>query len=482
MSWRTLAYIIGAVVAASGVAMLPAAGVSLIYQEWGQAGALAVSSGLTMGVGLVAWRGFGRQSQLTTREGFASVGLSWIAITLAGTLPYIITGTFDGITNAFFESSAGFTTTGASVVPEPELLSHGILFWRATTQWIGGMGIIVLSIAILPLLGVGGVELARAESPGPRPDRLTPRFKETAKRLWFIYVAFTAAEAIMLWIGDMTLFEAVAHSFTTLSTGGFSTSSSSLGGFSAYAQWVVLVFMIVAGTSFALHYRGLRRPVEYVRDAELKLYVMAMAAAALVITIGIWGGPVARTIRDGLFTAVSLVTTTGYGTADFGIWPGALQIMVVGLMFIGGMAGSTAGSMKVYRIGVLTRASVADVHRVIHPRGVFITRLGKKKIPDEIVQSVQAFFLFYMFIFMTGTFVLGIFSSAIGPDLDLVSAASAVASAIGNIGPGLGSLGPTETYLSVTAFGKWLLGSIMIVGRLEIFPIVLLFSRELWRA
>ncbi len=280
----------------------------------------------------------------------------------------------------------------------------------------------------------------------------------------------------------MNLFEAVAHSFTTLSTGGFSTSSSSLGGFSAYAQWVVLVFMILAGVSFALHYRGLRRPVEYFRDAELKLYVTAIAAAAVVITIGIWGGPVARIVRDGLFTAVSLVTTTGYATADFGVWPGALQIMIVGLMFIGGMAGSTAGSMKVYRIGVLTRASVADVHRVIHPRGVFITRLGKKKIPDEIVQSVQAFFLFYMFIFMTGTFVLGIFSSAIGPDLDLVSAASAVASAIGNIGPGLGSLGPTETYLSVTALGKWLLGSIMIVGRLEIFPIILLFSRELWRS
>ena len=481
MSWRTLAYIIGAVVAASGAAMLPAVGVSLIYQEWGQASAIAISSGITMGIGLVAWRGFGRQSQLTTREGFATVGLSWIAIILAGTLPYIITGTLDGITNAFFESSAGFTTTGASVVPEPALLSHGILFWRATTQWIGGMGIIVLSIAILPLLGVGGVELARAESPGPRPDRLTPRFKETAKRLWFIYVIFTAAETLLLWIGDMNLFEAVAHSFTTLSTGGFSTSADSVGGFSAYAQWVVLVFMLLAGVSFALHYRGLRRPIEYVRDAELKLYGAVILGASIVATVGIWGGSVGGTIRDGIFTSVSIITTTGFGTTDFGLWPGALQIMVVGLMFVGGMAGSTAGSVKVYRIGVLTRASVADVHRVIHPRGVFITRLGKNTIPDEIVQSVQAFFLFYMFIFMTGTFVLGIFSSAIGPDLDLVSAASAVASAIGNIGPGLGALGPSETYVSVTALGKWLLGSIMIVGRLEIFPIILLFSRELWR-
>ncbi len=482
MSWRTLTYVIGAVVAASGLAMLPSAGVSLIYQEWGQAAAIAIASGLTMGIGLAAWRGYGRQGQLTTREGFATVGLSWIAMTLAGTLPYILSGTFDGITNSFFESSAGFTTTGASVIPDPALLSHGILLWRATTQWIGGMGIIVLSIAILPLLGVGGVELARAESPGPRPDRLTPRFKETAKRLWFIYVAFTAVEALLLWAGDMTLFEAVAHSFTTLSTGGFSTSSSSLGGFSAYAQWIVLMFMLLAGVSFALHYRGLRRPIEYVRDAELKLYGAVILGASVVATIGIWGGPVGGAIRDGIFTTVSLVTTSGFATADFGLWPGALQIMIVGLMFIGGMAGSTAGAVKTYRIGVLTRASVADLRRVIHPRGVFVTRLGKKKVPDEIVQSVQAFFLFYMFIFMTGTFILGVFSSAIGPDLDLVSAASAVASSLGNIGPALGSLGPTETYLSVTALGKWLLASLMIVGRLEIFPILLLFSRELWRS
>jgi trk system potassium uptake protein TrkH len=280
----------------------------------------------------------------------------------------------------------------------------------------------------------------------------------------------------------MTLFEAVAHSFTTLSTGGFSTSASSMGGFSAYAQWIVLMFMLLAGVSFALHYRGLRRPIEYVRDAELKIYGAVILGASVVATIGIWGGPVGGAIRDGIFTTVSMVTTSGFATADFGLWPGALQIMIVGLMFVGGMAGSTAGAVKTYRIGVLTRASVTDLRRVIHPRGVFVTRLGKKKVPDDIVQSVQAFFLFYMFIFMTGTFILGVFSSAIGPDLDLVSAASAVASSLGNIGPALGSLGPTETYLSVTALGKWLLAFLMIVGRLEIFPILLLFSRELWRS
>ncbi|NNJ47803.1 MAG: TrkH family potassium uptake protein, partial [Acidimicrobiia bacterium] len=232
MSYRTLQYILGAVVAAIGVAMIPAAIVAGIYQEWADMVEILVAALVTILIGGVAWK-YGRQAQLTTREGFAIVGLAWIAVVLFGTLPYIATSTLDGITNAIFESAAGFTTTGASVIAEPESIGHGVVFWRATSQWLGGMGIIVLSIAILPLLGVGGVELARAESPGPRPDRLTPRFKETAKRLWFIYVAFTAVEALLLWVGDMSLFEAIAHSFTTLSTGGFSTTSESLGGFSA---------------------------------------------------------------------------------------------------------------------------------------------------------------------------------------------------------------------------------------------------------
>ena len=480
MKFRTLQYVLGAVVAAAGLAMIPSAVVAGIYREWNEMGGLLLASLITVVVGGLAWR-FGKQDQLTTREGFAIVGLAWIAVVLFGTLPYIMTSTLDGITNAFFESAAGFTTTGSSVIAEPESIGRGILFWRSTSQWLGGMGIIVLSVAVLPLLGVGGVELARAESPGPRPDRLTPRFRETAKRLWLIYVAFTGIEALLLWIGDMTLYEAISHSFTTLSTGGFSTSSESLGGFSAYAQWVVIVFMLLAGTSFALHYRGLRSPLEYARDAELRIYLMIIAAASLVTVVGIWGGGVGRTVRDAIFQVLALVTTTGYATTDFNLWPGALVIMVVGLMFVGGMAGSTAGSVKTYRIGVLTRASLADIRKVIHPRGVFPVRLGGHKVPGHIVNSVQAFFLFYMFIFMTGTFVFGVFSSAIGPDLDFVSAASAVASSLGNVGPALGDLGPSQTYIEVTALGKWLLAGLMITGRLEIFPVVLLFTRELWR-
>ena len=481
MSLRHLIYIVGAVVEAIGAAMLSAAAVALIYQEWGDSLGIAISALVVMSVGELARRFTSNPGVLSTHEGFAAVGLSWFALSVVGTLPFLITGEIKGITDAFFETAAGFTTTGSSIVADPGSLSHGILWWRALTQWLGGMGIIVLSVAILPLLGVGGVQLARAESPGPTPDRLTPRFRETAKRLWLVYVALTTAEAMLLWIGDMSLFDALAHSLTTMSTGGFGTDAASLGGFSTYAQWVVIAFMLMAGVSFALHYRALRRPVEYLRNAEFRLYGGIVIGAAVFFAIGIWGDGIAGTIRDAVFTAVSLVTTTGFATADFGQWASGLQIAAVGLMFVGGMAGSTAGSVKTYRIGVLTSASRSDLRRLIHPKGVFVARLGREAVPNPIVRSVQSFFLFYMFLFMTGTVLFAVIESVAGAGFDLTTSASAVASALGNIGPGLSEVGPTSNYVAVPAAGKWLLSFLMIVGRLEIFPVLLLFTRELWR-
>jgi trk system potassium uptake protein TrkH len=481
MHLRRLVYIVGAVVAAIGVSMLAAVVVALIYGETSDAGWIALAALITVAAGVVAWRLMGRKGELTAREGFAAVGLSWFAIAAFGSLPYLLTGSIDGPTNAFFETAAGFTTTGSSILPDPAVLGKGMLLWRALTQWLGGMGIIVLSVAILPLLGVGGVQLARAESPGPHPDRLTPRFRETARRLWWVYVGITALEVVLLTAGDMSLFEGIAHAFTTMSTGGFGTDARSLGAFTAYSQWVVIAFMILAGTSFALHFRGLQNPREYGRHPEFRLYVMILAGATLFFVIGEWGGEVAGTVRDSLFTAVSLVTTTGYATADFGAWVSGLQIAAVGLMFVGGMAGSTAGAIKTYRIGVLTSAGRADLRRVIHPRGVFVARLGSEPVPDAIVESVQSFFVFYMMLFMTGTVAMGVIESSLGAGLDLVTSASAVASALGNIGPGLGDVGPSANYLAVPAAGKWLLSFLMIVGRLEIFPVLLLFTRELWR-
>ena len=481
MSWRHLLHVVGAVVAAVGVSMLSAVVVSLVYREWSDAALITAAAATTVVVGLALWKGFDRPGELTTRESFATVGLAWTAMCLVGTLPYLFTGSITNVTDAMFETTAGFTTTGASIIPDPALLPHGIQFWRSLTQWIGGMGIIVLSVAILPLLGMGAVQLARAESPGPTPDRLTPRFQETAKRLWLVYLIFTVVELILLWIGDMTLFEALNHSLTTLSTGGYSTNSGSLGAFSAYSQWIVIVFMVIAGASFSLHYRAAQDPRRYWKNPELRLYLGIMAAAAVIITVGTWGEAVADVIRDAVFTSVSIITTTGYATADFGMWTPALQIMIVGMMFIGGMAGSTSGSVKVYRLEVLYEASRMDVRRLIHPRGVFVTRVGRSPVPDMIVEAIQTFFLLYMFAFMTGTFLLAIIGSMGDPQLDPITTVSAVASSIGNVGPGLGLVGPTETYQVVPALGKWLLAALMIVGRLEILPILILFNQELWR-
>ena len=481
MSWRHLLHVVGAVVGAIGASMLLSALVSAIYQEWSTALWIVAASVVTTAIGLVLWRFFDQPGELSTREGFAAVALAWIAIGLVGALPYLFTGSVTNVTDAVFETVGGFSTTGSSVIPDPGALPHGIQFWRSFTQWMGGMGIIVLSIAILPLLGMGAVQLARAESPGPTPDRLTPRFKETAKRLWIVYVALTVIEMILLWFGDMTFFEAVNHAFTTMSTGGYSTNAGSLAAFSNYSQWIVIVFMVLAGTSFAVHFRALRKPAVYWKTTEVRAYLGVTAVAAIVMIIGTWGGSVHDTIRDAIFTSASMITTIGYGTADFGLWKPALQIMIVGLMFVGGMAGSTAGSVKIYRHEVLYEASRVDIRRLIHPRGIFVARIGKNPLKDDLVEAVQTFFLLYMFAFMTGSFALAVIASIWGPNMDIVSTVSAVASSLGNVGPGLGSVGPTGNYLEVPMLGKWLLASLMIVGRLEILPILILFNRESWR-
>lgn len=461
--------------------MLTAAVVGLFYGETGEAGRIAFAAVTVVVLADLGRRYASVKGELSTREGFAAVGLSWIAMTFIGTIPFLVTGTLDGVTNAFFETASGFTTTGASVVADPASLPFSILWWRALTQWMGGMGIIVLSIAILPLLGTGGVQLAKAESPGPAPDRLTPRFRETAKRLWLVYVGFTVVEAILLTFSDMSVFDAITHSFTTMSTGGFGTKAASLGAFNPYAQWIAVTFMVIAGASFALHFRGLRRPSEYTRHAEFRLYMIILAGGAAFMAIGLLSAGVGEALRTGVFTAVSLITTTGFANSDFGAWSSALQIAAVGFMFLGGMAGSTAGGVKTYRLGVLTNAGRADLRRIIHPLGVFKARLGRRAIDDDIVHSVQTFFLFYMLVFMSGTLLMGIIESRLAIGQDLVTSASAVASALGNIGPGLGDVGPASNYMAIPADGKWLLSTLMIIGRLEIFPIILLFTRELWR-
>jgi trk system potassium uptake protein TrkH len=479
---KTVAFVLGSVLLFVGVAMTVAALISAGYSEYETAFWIAVSAGITTLVGFVTRRTVPRPETITVKQGFATVGLAWFVFSIFGALPYLLTGAIPSITDAVFETASGFTTTGASILPDPRLLPHGISFWRGLTQWLGGMGVIVLGVAILPLLGTGGMQLARAESPGPTTDRLTPRFQETAKRLWVVYLAFTLIQIALLAMGDMNGFQAVIHSMTTMSTGGFGTEPDSISGFSAYTQWVITLFMFAAGISFALHFRAWNKPLGYLRNAEFKLYAFITVLAVIIVTGGLLTDlGTTNAIRHGAFNTVSIITTTGFASADFATWRPALLIMLVGLMFLGGMAGSTAGGIKTFRIGVLSKAAYADLRRLVHPRGVFITHFGKQRIPEPVIEAVQSFFLFYMFMFMTATFGLAFIDANLAEGLDLVTATSAVASALGNIGPGLGEVGPAANYANLPALAKWLLASLMIVGRLEIFPVLVLFTRDLWR-
>ncbi len=455
--------------------------VACLYGEWRDAAMLGLAALVTLAAGLVMWWLFRRSTDLSVTQAFGGVGLTWFTMAAAGMLPFLFTSSIPSPTDAFFESASGFTATGSSVVNDPAMLGHGVLFWRAMTHWLGGMGVIVLAVAVLPIIGVGAANLAKAEAPGPIPERVTPRFRETAKRLWIIYVALTGLQIVLLAAGEMDLFDSFAHSFATISGGGFSTRAESMGAFSSYSQWVAIVFMVAGGTSFALHYRGLRRPSQYLRNPEFRLYMLVLLASSAAIALATRGGSISGTVRDAVFTATSILTTTGFVTADFGAWLPAVQLIILGLMFVGAMAGSTSGSIKVFRLAALSSVMRAHLRKLLHPRGVFVPRSGGVPLGDEVVRSVLVFTVLYLFAFMTGTVLLGLIATAGGLDMGIVSSASAVAASLGNIGPGLEAVGPTQNFSAVPGLGKWLLSGLMILGRLEILPILLIFTREFWR-
>lgn len=474
-----LVAVASAVIAAAGAATIPAIIAGVIYAEWGDTVALLISGLIAAVIGLLGNRFVKTEIGFTSREGFAAVALSWMVLILFGTLPYLIAGTFARPIDALFETSAGFTTTGATVLSDPGTLSHAMLLWRATTQWFGGMGIIVLSIAVLPMLGAGGVELARAEAPGPEPDRMTPRFRDTAERLWWLYVGLTLVVMVLLAVGDMSLFQAVAHSFTTMPTGGFGTEATSIGGFSAYTQWVIIAFMLIASVSFALHFRALSRPRAYLESRELLGFIAIIGVAIVVVALGSWsfGSGVESRIRDAVFTAVTMVTGTGYATVDWAVWgPGVVLALLV-FMFLGGMAGSTAGAVKTYRLGILFKTIGSSIKRIIYPRIVSVQRFEGRAVEPRLVHGVVAFFVLYVGFFVGGAVLLGFLE----PGLDLTTIGSASASAIGNIGPALGELGPTSNYAGLGTDSKLVLSFLMVVGRLEIYPVVILLTHRWWR-
>ncbi len=432
-------------------------------------------------IGLVLWLLNRRldQNSIGKREGYIIVSLAWIIISLFGAIPFVLSGTTSNYTDAFFETMSGFTTTGSSIFTDIEGLPKGILFWRSMTHWIGGMGIIVLSLAILPILGIGGMQLFVAEVPGITPDKIHPRITQTAKRLWLIYVLFTLLQTVLLMFGGMNLFDSLCHAFGTMATGGFSTKNNSAAGFSPYIQYILIIFMFLAGVNFSLHYFALKGKFQKIlHNEELRLYVLILIISSLLITIALiimQGTPIEKAFRDSLFQVVSIVTTTGFVSYNYLLWPFFAWFLLFLLMFTGGCAGSTGGGIKMVRINLLFKNSLLELKRIIHPQAILPVRLNGKAISQEIIFNVLAFFLIYIIIFAFGSLLM----SSMGMEFE--SAVGSVAASLGNIGPGLGSVGPVLNYGLIPVPGKWLLAFLMLLGRLELFTVLILFSPTFWK-
>ncbi|MFP4046665.1 MAG: TrkH family potassium uptake protein [Bacteroidales bacterium] len=459
--------------------MLLPLSVSVYFQE-NDTFALAIASGITMIAGGLGW--IASKTSIYTigkREGFLIVALVWIFFSLFGSLPFIISGYIPEFTDAYFETISGFTTTGATILEDIEALPHGLLFWRSMTQWLGGMGIIVLSLAILPIFGIGGMQLFIAEVPGPTPDKIHPRVKETAKRLWLIYMIFTISEIVLLYAGGVSLFDSVNHAFTTMATGGYSTKQSSITEFSPYVQYVITFFMFLAGTNFALSYYGLHFQFKKIfRNEEFRFYLSFLMGFTILIASFLYihnTYNLEGSFRHAIFQVVSITTTTGYITSDYLLWIPFLSVIIFFLMFIGGSAGSTGGGIKIVRIALLIKNSVMELKRLIHPRAVIPVRLNKKSIDQQIMTNVLAFVVYYMAITGISTIIV----ASMG--YELKSSLGAVAATLGNIGPGLGAVGPVENYAHFPDFGKFFLSFLMLLGRLELFTVLILFSPAFWK-
>lgn len=427
------------------------------------------------------------------REGFLVVAATWLVATVFVSLPYLLSGEpqFEAPIDALFEAMSGMTTTGASVLTDIPALNHSLAMWRQFSQWIGGMGIIVLAIAILPRLRVGGRQLFGSEAPGHEFQTLTGSIRETARLLWIFYVGLTAAEILILaslgWggvDGEMGLFDAVAHAFTTMPTGGFSTRGGSIAEFAPATQWVVIVFMLLAGTNFVLLYGIVRRRMNPVGDEEFRVYAGVLAAAAAIMFASLVSAgyaPGEQATREAVFQAVSIATTTGYANADFATWPPVTSIILLSLMFIGGMALSTAGSMKIVRHLLLVKVLQRELHQAVHPELVRPLRFKRAVVDEKTLRAVGFFMLLYVGLFVLGSIVISVESSRAGLDFTPLEAISASATTIGNVGPGFGFLGPMGSFEPFSDASKVTMIALMWMGRLELIPVVVLFTRRYWR-
>ncbi|MFB6287047.1 MAG: TrkH family potassium uptake protein [Candidatus Bipolaricaulia bacterium] len=485
---RSAFHLISIVLQGVGSAFLLPAGVALYYGEpvlpW--MGVLA----LTVGLGTALRSVTHGSRHLTMREGFFVVGVSWLAIALFGSVPYLLIGPL-GVVDALFESMSGFTTTGATVLTDIEGQSRSLLLWRSLTQWLGGMGIVVLAIAVLPRLGIGGRQLMEAEAPGPEVERLFPHIRQTAQALWGVYLGLTVAEIVALSVAGLSLYEAVSHAFTTVSTGGFSPEARSIEAYSGGVQWIVIVFILLGGSNFALLYRSLLSPLRLPRllwdNREWRFYAAAYIVFVGLITLNITGlyATVEETIRHGAFQVASIMTTTGYASTDFNAWSSTAMLLLLALMFIGGNAGSTSGSVKVVRTLLILKMMFREIRRILHPKAVIPLRLGDRVISETALRGILVFAIIYVTLFAIGCILLMLdverAGLAGGQTLTVLDAVSAVAASIGNVGPGFGVFGPMNSYAPLPDTSKLLLAALMWIGRLEIFPIIVLLTKSYWR-
>lgn len=477
---RLIINILSLLLILNGISMLLCLPFSLYYRE--EIKSLLLSGSITFITGLLAWLLTRKEQhkELKKKDGYLIVTFGWLCMSFFGTLPYLLSGTIPDFTNAFFETVSGYTTTGASIITDIEQAPKGILFWRSLTQWIGGMGIIVLAVAILPILGIGGMQLFIAEAPGISPDKMKPRIKEVAKRLWIIYLGLTLTETLLLKLGGMTFYDALNHALTTMATGGFSTKNASIAYYeSSYIQYVIILFMFIAGTNFTIIYFGLKGRFRRVwKNEEFRNYLIIVLFFSACISFFVfsskWEG-FEKSFRDSLFQVVSIITTTGYVTADYTAWAPFLTIVFFLLMFIGASTGSTSGGIKIVRHTLLFKNSFLEMKRQLHPSAIIPVRLNGTAVSGNITYNVLAFIMIYLLVYGLGVFLL----SFTGVEFD--TALGAVATSLGNIGPGLGEVGPVNNFHSITPFGKWLLAFLMLLGRLELFTFLMLFNPNFWQ-
>ena len=443
--------------------------------------ALAYSAAGTLAAAAVLWVLTRNDQELSRRDGLGVVTFGWLLAGIAGAVPFVLSGTIASPIAALFETVSGMTTTGASVIPVLEGVPKGILLWRALTQFIGGMGVLILVVAILPFAGAGGMQLYRAEMPGPSKDRIEPRMASTAKLLWGVYLLLTLAETLLLkWIGGMGWFDAVCHSFATVATGGFSTRNASLGAYdSAAIDVIATVFMFLAGVNFSLHHLALtRKPGCYFKDPEFRAYALLLLGGGLFLTFNAWAAGAAslgRCLRDAFFTGTSVMTTTGFCTADFDRWPDASRFVLLLMMFIGACAGSTGGGMKVVRVMVVVKSVLREIKVFMRPTAAIKVKLGSKPVEPDTVSHIGAFFMIFVIVFALASFLMTFYTG------DLETATSSVIASLGNVGPGLNAVGPTQNYGAIPHGGQAVLIVCMLLGRLELYTVLMLFMPGLWK-